>query len=80
MIKTVFILKGLFDNLLQLGREKSDFAGELAEIEIYPGRELRVKIKNRKTDFIIKNDLNGFKKIEKSAAYLDAVNTYPERH
>jgi hypothetical protein len=71
-------MKGLFDNLLQLGREKNDFAGELAEIEIYPRRDLRVKMKNRKTDFIIKNDLNGFKKIEKSAAYLDAVNSYPE--
>jgi hypothetical protein len=70
-------MQGLFDNLLQLGREKNDFAGELAEIEIYPGRNLRVKMKNRKTDFIIKNDLNGFKKIEKSAAYLDAVNSYP---
>jgi len=72
-------LKGLFDNLLQIGKEKSDFSVELAEIEIYPGRDLRVKLKSRKTDFIIKNDLNGFKKIEKSAAYLDAVNTYPER-
>jgi hypothetical protein len=72
-------LKGLFDNLTQIGNEKSNFSGELAEIEIYPGRDLRVKLKSRKTDFIIKNELNGFRKIEKSAAYLDAVNTYPER-
>ena len=72
-------IRGLFDSLVQIGKEKSDFAGEIAEIEIYPGRDLRVKLKSRKTDFIIKNDLNGFRKIEKSAAYLDAVNTYPER-
>jgi hypothetical protein len=71
-------VKGLFDNLLQLGREKTHFSGELAEIEIINGGDLRVKLKSRKTDFIIKNDLNGFKKIEKSAAYLDAVNSYPE--
>jgi len=71
-------VKGLFENLLQLGRERTLFAGELAEIEIIHGRDLRVKLKSRKTDFIIKNDLNGFKKIEKSAAYLDAVNFYPE--
>ena len=70
-------IKGLFDNLVQIGKENSEFAAELAEIEIYPGKDLRVKLKSRKTDFIIKNDLNGFKKIEKSAAYLDAVNTYP---
>jgi len=70
-------VKGLFENLLQLGREKTLFAGELAEIEITQSRDLRVKLKNRKTDFFIKNDLNGFKKIEKSAAYLDAVNSYP---
>ncbi len=71
-------VKGLFDNLLQLGRERALFAGELAEIEIIQGRDLRVKLKSRKTDFIIKNDLNGFKKIEKSAAYLDAINSFPE--
>jgi len=71
-------LKGLFDNLSQLVREKNDFAGELAEIKISSGRDLMVRLKSRKTDFIIKNDLNGFRKIEKSAAYLDAVNTYPE--
>jgi len=70
-------MKGLFENLVLLVKEKSEFAAELAEIEIYPGKELRVKMKSRKTDFIIKNDLNGFKKIEKSAAYLDAVNSYP---
>jgi hypothetical protein len=68
----------LFDSLIQLGREKGNFSGELDEIEINNGGDLRVKLKNRKTDFIIKNDLNGFKKIEKSAAYLDAVNSYPE--
>jgi hypothetical protein len=73
---SVFV-KGLFENLLEIVREKSELAGELSEIEIYPGRELRVRLKNRKTDFIIKNDLNGFSRIEKSAAYLDAVNTYP---
>ena len=71
-------LRGLFDSLTLLIKEKNDFASELAEVEIYSGRELRVKLKSRKTDFIIKNELNGFRKIEKSAAYLDAVNTYPE--
>ncbi len=72
-------IKGLFDSLTLIAREKADFAGELAEVEIYPGKDLRVKLKSRRTDFIIKNDLNGFRKIEKSAAYLDAVNAYPER-
>ena len=72
-------IKGLFDNLAEIGRNKSDFKGELSEIEIYNGGDLRVKLKNRKTDFLIKNDMNGFRKIEKCAAYLDDINSYPER-
>ena len=72
-------IKGLFDNLAEIGRNKSDFIGELSEIEIYNGGDLRVKLKNRKTDFLIKNDMNGFRKIEKCAAYLDDINSYPER-
>lgn len=68
----------LFSNLKQIGKEKAGFAAELSEIEIIPGGELRVKLKVRKTGFLIKNEMNGFKKIEKSAAYLDAVNSYPE--
>lgn len=68
----------LFESLSWLCREKADFSGELAEIEINHGTDLRIKLKSRKTGFIIKNDLKGFIKIEKSAAYLDAVNTYPE--
>lgn len=71
-------IKNVFDNLSAIEKEKTGFAGELDEVEIYPNRELRVKLKSRKTDFFIKNDLSGFKKIEKSAAYLDAVNSYPE--
>ncbi len=76
--KNNFYFKSLFDSLSWLLREKGDFAGELSEIEIRENMDLRIKLKSRKTGFIVKNDLKGFIKIEKSAAYLDAVNTYPE--
>jgi len=76
--KNASYIKVLFENLSRIGKDMSDFKGELSEVEIYPALELRVKLKSRKTDFFIKNDLSGFKKIEKSAAYLDAVNSYPE--
>jgi len=72
-------MKALFDNLVQIGKDKSSFREELSEIEVYRDGELRVKLKSRGTDFFIKNDLNGFRKIEKCAAYLDEINTYPGR-
>ena len=72
-------IKSLFDNLVEIGRDKSDLKGELSEIEIFHDGKLRVKLKNRKTDFLIANDMNGFRKIEKCAAYLDDINSYPER-
>jgi len=37
-----------------------------------------VKLRKRKTLFVIKNELNGFTRLEKTAAYLDAALRYPE--
>ena len=71
------LVRKLFENLLKIHSENSDFAGELEEVEIFSGGELRIKLKNRKTEFRIKNEMKGFKKIEKTAAYLDAAGTYP---
>ena len=71
-------IKILFANLINIAEERGVFSGELAEIKIKRDMNLTVTLKNRRTSFIIKNSLSGFKKIEKSAAYLDAVNTYPE--
>ncbi|MCL2154539.1 MAG: hypothetical protein FWH53_02620 [Leptospirales bacterium] len=68
----------LFSNLIHIAKTSRGFAEELAEIKINRDMDLIVTLKNRKTYFIIKNSLSGFKKIEKSAAYLDSVNTYPE--
>lgn len=70
-------VRGIFENLLKIHTENRDFAGELEEVEIYSAKELRVKLKNRKTEFMIKNGINGFRRIEKTAAYLDAAGTYP---
>ncbi len=72
-------IRGLFENLMEIGRTKGDLKGELSEIEIFQDGELRVKLKSRKTDFFMKNDLNCFVKLEKCAAYLDDMNSYPER-
>ena len=71
-------IKILFTNLINIAETRGVFSGELAEIKIKRDMNLNVTLKNRRTSFIIKNSLSGFKKIEKSAAYLDAVNTYPE--
>lgn len=71
------IIRGLFENLVRIHNESKDFAAELEEIEIVSAEELRVKLRSRKTEFMVKNDMNGLKKIEKTAAYLDAAGTYP---
>ena len=71
-------IKILFNNLIHIAKKREILSEELAEIKINRDMDLTVTLKNRRTDFIIKNSLSGFKKIEKSAAYLDAVNTYPE--
>ena len=71
-------IKVLFNNLIHIAKTRVAFSSELAEIKIKRDMDLIVTLKNRRTYFIIKNSLSGFKKIEKSAAYLDAVNTYPE--
>ena len=67
----------LFNDLSGINSGNRDFAAELEEVEIYSAEELRVRLRNRKTEFMIKNDINGFKRIEKTAAYLDAAGTYP---
>jgi hypothetical protein len=71
-------IKRLFNNLIHIVKTKGVFSKELAEIKIKRDMDLIVLLKNRRTYFIIKNSLSGFKKIEKSAAHLDAVNIYPE--
>jgi len=71
-------IKILFNNLIHIAKAKWFFFEELAEIKINSDMNLIVKLKSRRTHFIVKNSLSGLKKIEKSAAYLDAVNIYPE--
>ena len=71
-------IKMLFNNLIHIAKTRGFFLGELAEIKINRNMDLIVSLKNRRTYFITKNSLSGFIRIEKSAAYLDAVNIYPE--
>jgi hypothetical protein len=71
-------IKILFNNLIYIAKTNGFFLQELAEVKINKDLNLIVTLKNRRTYFIINNSLNGFKKIEMSAAYLDTVNTYPE--
>jgi len=68
----------LFELLKSLKYGKSEFLDELEEIKIDSPAELRVKLRKRKTLFFIKNELNGFVRLEKTAAYLDAASRYPE--
>jgi hypothetical protein len=71
-------IKILFNNLIHIAKRRGIFSEELAEIRINRDMDLIVTLKNRRTYFIVKNSLSGFKRIEKSVAYFDAVNTYPE--
>lgn len=68
----------LFEFLKTLKNGKNLFVHELEEIKIDSPAELKVKLKKRKTLFVIKNELNGFVRLEKTAAYLDAAVRYPE--
>lgn len=70
-------VKELLANLKQLRQAGSPLADELSEIEVQAGGGLRISLKSRKTVFYATNEPKSFKKIEKSAAYLDAVNVYP---
>lgn len=71
-------LTGLFELLKGLGGEKGAFINELEEVRLDSPAELKVKLRKRKTLFVIKNELNGFVRLEKTAAYLDAALRYPD--
>ena len=71
-------LLSLFEVLKTLKNGKNVFVDELEEIKMDSPAELKVKLKKRKTLFVIKNELNGFVRLEKTAAYLDAAARYPE--
>jgi hypothetical protein len=71
-------LSTLFEVLKALKNAKGVFADELEEIRIDTPAELKVKLRKRKTLFVIKNELNGFVRLEKTAAYLDAAARSPE--
>lgn len=71
-------LESLLGNLKQVKTGNSLFCGEIREIEITEEGSLRVFLKNRRTGFIISNTMNGFRRLEKTAGYLDAVNRYPD--
>ncbi len=74
--KKVHVME-LFENLIKTQSENRDFSAELEEIELITAEEIRVKLRNRKTEFMVKNNIRGFKRIEKTAAYLDAAGKYP---
>jgi len=71
-------LLSLFEVLKTLKNGKNVFVDELEEIKMDSPAELKVKLKKRKTLFVIKNELNGFVRLEKTAAYLDGAVRYPE--
>lgn len=71
-------LLSLFEVLKTLKNVKNVFVDELEEIKMDSPAELKVKLKKRKTLFVIKNELNGFVRLEKTAAYLDGAVRYPE--
>ncbi|HOP63763.1 MAG TPA: hypothetical protein PK358_13635 [Spirochaetota bacterium] len=68
---------GLFELLKGISSGKPEFTGEMDEITVVSPGELKVKLRKRKTLFVIKNELNGFVRLEKTAAYLDAAVHYP---
>lgn len=71
-------LLSLFELLKTLKNERGSIVDELEEVKIDTPAELKVKLRKRKTLFVIKNELNGFVRLEKTAAYLDAALRYPE--
>ncbi|HOP29444.1 MAG TPA: hypothetical protein PK293_05540 [Spirochaetota bacterium] len=71
-------LLSVFELLMALKNGNGAFADELEEVMIDSPAELKVKLRKRKTLFVIKNELNGFLRLEKTAAYLDASARYPE--
>ncbi len=75
--KNSAVIRELLAALKEMRGAGNGLAGELFGIEMLPNGELGVKLKNRKTLFLVRNEPGSFKKIEKSAAYLDAVNKYP---
>lgn len=71
-------LMELFELLKGLRAEKGAFIDELEEVRLDSPAELKVKLRKRKTLFVIKNELNGFVRLEKTAAYLDTALRYPD--
>jgi hypothetical protein len=71
------IAADIIKNLVKIKKENALLSGELAEINVYSSESLNVKLKNRRTVFLVKNSYSGFMKLEKTAAFLDKRNNYP---
>ncbi len=71
-------LKDLTASLIRLKEKSPVFLNELSEITLNPGGEMKVAMRNRNTYFIINNHPDDFRKLEKTAAFLDAAGLHPE--
>jgi len=72
------IVTELFELLKRIRQDNGAFLDEIEEITLHSSEDLAVKLKRRSTIFTIKNDLTGFFRLEKTAAYLDLLSRYPE--
>lgn len=68
----------IIKNLVKIKKQKTVLSGELSEIDIHSAESLSVKLKNRKTVFLVNNSYSGFMKLEKAAAFLDKRDKYPQ--
>ncbi len=68
----------IIKNLVEIKKHNVVLSGELSEIDVYSAESLTVKLKNRKTVFLVKNSYSGFMKLEKAAAFLDKRDNYPQ--
>lgn len=68
---------GLLDSLKQLRATNRALCSEIQEIEITEENSLRVFLRSRRTLFIIYNNPGGFRRLDKTAGYLDSINRYP---
>jgi hypothetical protein len=67
----------IIKNLIKVKKQNPLFAGELAEVDIYSMESINIKLKSRRTVFLVKNSYSGFMKLEKAAAFLDKKKIYP---
>lgn len=71
-------IEELVNSLKQLRTVNRQFCSEIQEIEITDGKSLNVYLRNRRTHFIIYNSQAGFRRLDKTAAWLDSLSRYPD--